>query len=280
MPWAARRVRWAKVLRRIGGLLGQAAKNCIVHVQALFSPRFPDWLRLRRLGSFAEISLSVGLVWLMRNRAAPMGSSANGDGSIRRVCLAKTPCALPRARSAEQPSIVLFMFKHCFHYDFTIGFVCGIWVRLRKASLSVGFVWLMRNRAAPTGSSATLSCGHRSALGSFGQRNKNRAREDQRGRGASASHRPARRRSGTPSGSGRRRLRPCNERAPSDDPVREGGIEAGGAAEPCRTALREERALPSGVFGPRLRRPFLRLASRLASLIIPAPEAGMFLFCS
>jgi hypothetical protein len=101
MPWAARRVRWAKVLRRIGGLLGQAAKNRVVHVQALFSLRFPDWLRLRKLGSFAEISLSVGLVWLMRNRAAPMGSSANDDGSIRRVCLAKTPCALSRARSAE-----------------------------------------------------------------------------------------------------------------------------------------------------------------------------------
>ena len=54
MPWAARRVRWAKVLRRIGGLLGQAAKNRVVHVQALFSLRFPDWLRLRKLGSFAE----------------------------------------------------------------------------------------------------------------------------------------------------------------------------------------------------------------------------------
>jgi hypothetical protein len=174
MPWAARRVRWAKVLRRIGGLLGQAAKNRVVHVQALFSLRFPDWLRLRKLGSFAEISLSVGLVWLMRNRAAPMGSSANGDGSIRRVCLAKTPCALSRARSAEQPSIVLFMFKHCFHYDFTIGFVCGSWVRLRKASLSVGFVWLIRNRAAPTGSSANWRWIHPS--GSFGQNRRAAAR--------------------------------------------------------------------------------------------------------
>jgi hypothetical protein len=42
--------------------------------------------------------------------------------------------------------------------------------------------------------------------------------------------------------------------------------------------LREERALPSGVFGPPLRRPFLRLASRLASLIMPAPMASFVPF--
>jgi hypothetical protein len=111
-----------------------------------------SWVRLRK--------------YLMRNRAGPLGRLPTGDGSVRWVRLAKTPCAVSRARSAEQPSIVLFMFKHYFDYDFTIGFVCGSWVRLRKASLSVGFVWLMRNRAAPKGSSAALSCGHRSlALG-------------------------------------------------------------------------------------------------------------------
>ena len=152
MPWAARRVRWAKVLRRIGGLLGQAAKNRVVHVQALFSLRFPDWLRLRKLGSFAEISLSVGFVWLMRNRAAPMGSSANGDGSIRRVCLAKRPAPY---RGLVRPSSQASCCS-CSNIVFTmispIGFVCGSWVRLRKASLSVGFVWLMRNRAALLGS--------------------------------------------------------------------------------------------------------------------------------
>ena len=76
--------------------------------------------------------------------------------------------------SAKQPSIVLFMFKHCFHYDFTIGFVCGSWVRLRKASLSVGFVWLIRNRAAPTGSSANWRWIHPS--GSFGQNRRAAAR--------------------------------------------------------------------------------------------------------
>jgi hypothetical protein len=45
-----------------------------------------------------------------------------------------------------------------------------------------------------------------------------------------------------------------------------------GRVRPCCSALREERGLPSGVFGPRLRRPFLRLASRLASLIMPLPS--------
>jgi hypothetical protein len=51
------------------------------------------------------------------------------------------------------------------------------------------------------------------------------------------------------------------------------GSTPAGRLSPCRTALRDDRALPSGVFGPRLRRPFLRLASRLASLIMPAPVA-------
>ena len=53
------------------------AKRRVVHVQTLFSLWFCRWLRLRKLASFAEISLSVGFVWLIRNRAAPTGSSAN-----------------------------------------------------------------------------------------------------------------------------------------------------------------------------------------------------------
>ena len=124
-----------------------SSQNRVVHVQALFSLRFLDWLRLRKLGSFAEISLSVGLVWLMRNRAARwVRLTMAMDPSVGFVW-PKRPAPY-RGSFGEQPSIVLFMFKHCFHYDFTIGFVCGSWVRLRKASLSVGFVWLMRNRAA------------------------------------------------------------------------------------------------------------------------------------
>ena len=67
-------------------------------------------------------------------------------------------------------------------------------------------------------------------------------------------------------------LRPCNGARQGGDPVREFGIRPAVRLKPCRTALRDERALPSGVFGPRLRRPFLRLALRLASLIIPAPN--------
>jgi hypothetical protein len=50
------------------------------------------------------------------------------------------------------------------------------------------------------------------------------------------------------------------------------GSSAAGRLKPCRSALPEERALPSGVFGPRLRRPFFLLASRRASVttLLPA----------
>ena len=96
----------------------------------------------------------------------------------RAVCLScsfgQSACAVSAVCSAKQPGIVLFMFKHCFHYHFPIGFVCGSWVRLRKASLSVGFVWLIRNRAAPTGSSANWRWIHPS--GSFGQNRRAAAR--------------------------------------------------------------------------------------------------------
>jgi hypothetical protein len=75
------------------------------------------------------------------------------------------------------------------------------------------------------------------------------------------------------------------------------GSACAGRLKPCRMALRAERALPSGVFGPRLAQPFFRLAWRRASLIMPASHAGlvdrlahylylfyllqvMFMFCS
>jgi hypothetical protein len=49
------------------------------------------------------------------------------------------------------------------------------------------------------------------------------------------------------------------------------GSRQAGRLKPCRSALRAERALPSGVFGPRPARPFVRLAARLAVLLTPAP---------
>jgi hypothetical protein len=49
------------------------------------------------------------------------------------------------------------------------------------------------------------------------------------------------------------------------------GSSRAGRLKPCRRALRAERALPLGVFGPRLARPLIRLASRLASPIIFVP---------
>ena len=59
------------------------------------------------------------------------------------------------------------------------------------------------------------------------------------------------------------------------------GSRPAGWLNPCRTALREERALPSGVLGPRLRRPLARLASRLAALIMQSPKVvTQFTFCS
>ena len=70
------------------------------------------------------------------------------------------------------------------------------------------------------------------------------------------------------------RIGACNGARQRGDLLRECGVKAGGPLKkPCRTALREERALPSGVFGPRLRRPLARLASRLAALIMQSPNA-------
>src|SRR5271166_5075504 len=48
------------------------------------------------------------------------------------------------------------------------------------------------------------------------------------------------------------------------------GSRQAGRLKPCRSALLAELALPAGVFGPRLARPLVRLALRLASLIMPA----------
>jgi hypothetical protein len=58
--------------------------------------------------------------------------------SASRVRLAKVPCPVSPVRSAKQPRLVLFMFKHCFDYDFPIGFVCGSWLRLRKYHCPLG----------------------------------------------------------------------------------------------------------------------------------------------
>ena len=129
-----------------------------------------------RLASFAQniiVRWSVGFVWLMRNRVARwVVCQVAMDLSVGFVW-PKRP-AQYRGLFGQTASIVLFMFKHCFHYDFTIGFVCGSWLRLRKASLSVGFVWLMRDRAAPSGSSANWRWIHPS--GSFGQNRRVAAR--------------------------------------------------------------------------------------------------------
>ena len=69
-------------------------------------------------------------------------------------------------------------------------------------------------------------------------------------------------------------IRPCEGTRQRGDPrpARMGSRPAGRLG-PCRTALRDELALPSDVVGPRLQRPFRRLGSRLASLIMPAPMA-------
>jgi hypothetical protein len=69
-------------------------------------------------------------------------------------------------------------------------------------------------------------------------------------------------------------LRPRNEARQLSDPLRKGGIEACGTSEAVPHGVARRACLgPWAVFGPRLRRPFLRLASRLASLIMAPPEA-------
>ena len=74
-------------------------------------------------------------------------------------------------------------------------------------------------------------------------------------------------------------IRPCDGARQRGDPrpARMGSRPAGRLG-PCRTALRNELALPSDVVGPRLQRPFRRLGSRLASLIMPAPMASFVPF--
>jgi hypothetical protein len=74
-------------------------------------------------------------------------------------------------------------------------------------------------------------------------------------------------------------IRPCDGARQRGDPrpARMGSRPAGRLG-PWRTALRNELALPSDVVGPRLQRPFRRLGSRLASLIMPAPMASFVPF--
>jgi hypothetical protein len=76
-------------------------------------------------------------------------------------------------------------------------------------------------------------------------------------------------------------IRPCDGTRQRGDPrpARMGSRPAGRLG-PCRTALRDELALPSDVVGPRLQRPFRRLGSRLASLIIRLRWRPLFPFRS
>jgi hypothetical protein len=127
LSWSASRVRLAKVpaqYRRYVRPSSQA--SCCSCSNIVF-------IRFSRLASFAEVGFVCGnimarwFVWLMRNRAARWVGLPPGEDSIRRVRSAKIALMRPIAgSSAEQPSIVLFMFKHCFHYEFTH------WLRLRK----------------------------------------------------------------------------------------------------------------------------------------------------
>jgi hypothetical protein len=61
---------------------------------------------------------------------------------------------------------------------------------------------------------------------------------------------------------------PAMARAKAASSCARAGTSPAGRLKPCRHALRAERALPSTVLGPRLARPLMRLAWRLASLIM------------
>jgi len=67
---------------------------------------------------------------------------------------------------------------------------------------------------------------------------------------------------------------PATDRARAAICCAQTGSRPAGRLKPCRTALREERALPSGVFGLRLLRPLARLASRLAAPVMQSPQSG------
>jgi hypothetical protein len=60
----------------------------------------------------------------------------------------------PEVAALMRARFVTFIFKHCFHYIFPVGFVCGTWVRLRKMSK-----WLHEGIVQPLAM----------RLGSFGQ---------------------------------------------------------------------------------------------------------------
>jgi hypothetical protein len=60
----------------------------------------------------------------------------------------------PEVDALMRVRFVTFIFKHCFHYVFPVGFVCGTWLRLRKMSK-----WLHEGIVQPLAM----------RLGSFGQ---------------------------------------------------------------------------------------------------------------
>ena len=64
--------------------------------------------------------------------------------------------ALMRAR------FVTFIFKHCFHYVFPVGFVCGTWLRLRKMSK-----WLREGIVQPLAMRLGSFCQNGFSSGSF-----------------------------------------------------------------------------------------------------------------
>src|ERR1700730_11643495 len=83
-------------------------------------------------------STSISRKHLPENRKNGEREKSGLSGSF-----GQSVCAISQVRSAKQASIVLFMFKHCFHWIFQIGFVCAEyhcplvrWVRLAHAQPS------------------------------------------------------------------------------------------------------------------------------------------------
>jgi hypothetical protein len=97
------------------------------------------FIRFSRLASFAEVGfvcgkqhhLSVGFVWLMRNRVARWVGIPTGDGSIRRIRSAKLPASYRRFARPSSPAsccscsnIVFTMISRLASFA-EVGFVCG-----------------------------------------------------------------------------------------------------------------------------------------------------------
>jgi hypothetical protein len=125
---------------------------------------------ISRLASFAEVGFVCGkaslFVWLMRNRVARWVGLPPGDGSIRRVRSAKTPCAVSRPLRPNSPAsccscsnIVFTMISPLASFA-EVGFVCGKHhhplgsfggcVGQLAMDLSVGFVWPKQEGSCPT----------------------------------------------------------------------------------------------------------------------------------